>query len=178
MATALAVVPHLTALELEQRFLDCQEVYERERLHCVLLKARGLKSKDIASMFLKREDWVRRTVRRYNELGPDGLKDGRRNNGTVGLLDDDGKAALDVALQEEPADGGLCSGPKVAQWIRDRTGQPCSNRTGWVYLKKLGYTVQRPRPEQPDASKEDQEAFKKGDLPLAFSVRVVRIPSP
>lgn len=178
IAVALKVHPHLTATQLEQRFSNGRDVEERERLHCVLLKSRGHSSKAIAAMFLKREDWVRRTVRRYNELGPDGMKDGRRNSGTVGVLDDDGKAALEAALLADPADGGLWSGPKVAKWIRDRTGKSCCNHTGWMYLKRLGYTVQRPRPEQPDANKEDQEVFKRGDLPIEFEALLTRIPTP
>jgi hypothetical protein len=76
------------------------------------------------------------------------------------------------------ADGGLWSGPKVAKWIRDRTGKSCCNHTGWMYLKRLGCTVQRPRPEQPDANKEDQEVFKRGDLPIEFEALLTRIPTP
>jgi len=75
MAVPLLVAPHLTARELELRYQQCKDVEERERLHCVLLKLKGRSSAEIAEFFMHREDWVRRTVRRYNAGGPEAMKD-------------------------------------------------------------------------------------------------------
>jgi len=168
MAHVLRVAPHLSPGALEKRYLACPDVGERERLHCVLLKQEGRSSKDIAALFRKREDWVRRVVRRYNEGGPEAMQDGRRSNGSSRMLDDASTARLEMALQKAPIDGGFWSGPKVAAWIAEYVGIECTNRTGWAYLRRLGYSVQRPRPKHPDADPEAQAAFKKGGSPTTF----------
>lgn len=178
MPKILQVAPHLNSRELKSRYLRCRNVEERERLHCVLLKLQGRRSSEIAALFLRKEDWVRRTVRRYNELGPDGMKDQRQHNGSSRLLSDDDMAALDDALQGLAPDGGLWSGPKVALWIAERTGKDCSNQTGWKYLKRLGYSVQRPRPKHPEANQEAQEDFKKGGSLLGFRALLMPIETP
>ena len=69
---------------------------------------------------------------------------------------------LDQVLQSPPADGGLWSGPKVAQWIAQTTGRAQVHpQRGWDYLKKLNYSGQRPRPRHANANEEAQIAFKK-----------------
>jgi transposase len=176
MAVPLLVAPHLTARELELRYQQCKDVEERERLHCVLLKLKGRSSAEIAEFFMHREDWVRRTVRRYNAGGPEAMKDGRADNGAPRTLNDALMAELEARLEARPDDGGLWSGPKVAAWIRGRTGKPCADRTGWVYLVRAGYSLQRPRPKHPGADAEAQMAFKKGGLTLGFRALLLPIP--
>jgi transposase len=178
MAHVLRVADHLSPAALERRYLTCTDVGERERLHCVLLKQEGRSSKDIATLFRKREDWVRRVVRRYNEGGPDAMKDGRQGNGSPRMLDEATMARLESALEQPHHDGGFWSGPKVAAWIAEHVGVECTNRTGWVYLRRLGYSVQRPRPKHPDADPEAQEAFKKGGSPTTFLAWLEPIPTP
>lgn len=56
----------------------------------------------------------RAILKRYNTRGPDALRDGRRDNGTDPLLSAEQRAELFAALEAEPPDGGLWSGPKVA----------------------------------------------------------------
>jgi len=55
------------------RFLPCDSKDEKLRWRAVMLKAEGRRANDIADICKRREDWVRRTVRRYNELGPEGV---------------------------------------------------------------------------------------------------------
>ena len=53
-------------------------------LAATMFAERGLRAttvRDIADVCKRREDWVRRTVRAYNEDGPEGLVDGRQENG-------------------------------------------------------------------------------------------------
>ena len=106
------------------------------------------------------------------------MADGRRNNGSAPLLADEDLAALDLSLQSPPPDGGLWSGPKVAAWISGRVGVECTNKTGWSYLKRLGYSVQRPRPRHPDADEKAQAAFKKGGLPIGLRALLLPIETP
>lgn len=102
-------------------------------------------------------------VRSYNRRGADGLGDLRHQNpGAKPLLDDGKLAQLWQALQSEPADGGLWTGPKVAQWMSDLLEQPVSPQRGWEYLKGLRlWRLCVLRPEHQEADPEEQDAWKK-----------------
>ncbi len=66
------------------------------------------------------ERWINILIDRWNAAGLAGLGDRRRNNkGAQPLLDDKGLAALDAALSEDPADGGVWSGRQVTDWMSD-----------------------------------------------------------
>ena len=57
---------------------------------------------------------------------------------------------------------GLWTGPKVAAWISETLQRPVSDVSGWKYLKRLGWTLQTPRPQhQAAAPPDEQQAFKK-----------------
>jgi len=103
-------------------------------------------------------------VRRYNAEGAGGLGDQRaRNTGARPLLSQEDEVALQGALAEPPADGGLWTGPKVAAWMATRLGHKVWPQRGWDYLQKLGYRPQVPRPRHAKAaSAAEQEAFKGG----------------
>ena len=107
-------------------------------------------------------DWVRKLLKCYNAAGEEALRDKRKNNGRRRFLDETQQAALEAALSAPPADGGLWTGPKVAAWISERLQRPVSAVSGWKYLKRLGWTLQTPRPQhQISAAPEAQQAFKK-----------------
>ena len=104
----------------------------------------------------------RRTVRRYNAMGPEALRE-HRGGALSSVLNAAGREALKEALVgQTPPGGGLWTGQKVADWIEARTGIQVSDQTGLNYLHALGFSPQRPRPRHPQADPEAQEAFKKG----------------
>ena len=75
-------------------------------------EGRGRSAQDIAVICKRREDWVRRRVRAYNEGGPEALL-----------------AELAAALKGKAPDGGLWTARKVVAWIQTKSGQggsePC-----------------------------------------------------
>lgn len=108
--------------------------------------------------------WVSEVLARYNADGPSGLGDGRhRNRGQEPLLSPDLQEELRQAMKQEPPEGGLWNGPKVASWIGCKLGRDdITPKRGWVYLKKLGLSLQVPRPaHEGRASAEEQAGFKK-----------------
>ena len=106
-------------------------------------------------------DWIRCIVPRSNHGGPHALGDRRHANpGGTFLLSAAQQAHLQQALDEPPADGGLWSGPKVAQWILTQTGCKVHSQRGWEYLKRLGYSQRVLRPRHAKADPAAQEAFK------------------
>jgi transposase len=51
----------------------------------------------------------------------------------------------------------------VAMWMSQTLGRPVSTQRGWEWMRRLGFTLQRPRPRETRANPEAQAAFKKGD---------------
>jgi transposase len=69
---------------------------------------------------------------------------------------------LDTALRSEAPDGGLWTAPKVAAWIEERTGRAVHETTAWRAMRRLGFTLQVPRPRHRRAASEREQArFKK-----------------
>ena len=159
------VSPHFSVEVLKQRYLECECPRERTHWHIIWLLADTTHSRtprEVAEIVGCTPDWVRKLLKRYNAEGEAAMQDKRKNNGRQRLLDETQQAALETALSEPPADGGLWTGPKVAAWISETLQRPVSDVSGWKYLKRLGYTLQTPRPQhQAAATPEAQQTFKK-----------------
>jgi transposase len=154
---------HLSAEELGRRYRAARDRVERGHLQAVWLLAQGRSAAEVAGVMGYSGRWVAEIVRRYDAAGPDGLGDRRRGNaGARPLLDEAQRAALAEALRGAPPGGGLWSGPEVAAWIAAATGGEVRPQRGWDYLKRLGFTLKRPRPRHAKADVAAQAAFKKG----------------
>lgn len=55
-------------------------------------------------------------------------------------------------IQKPHPDGGLWTGRKVAAWVSKETKTCVSHVTGWHYLRRLGFTIQVPRPSHAQAA--------------------------
>jgi transposase len=115
-------------------------------------------------------DYAKQIIKRYNELGEKGVKNlknklRRKRGGKKPLLTEKQLEKLAKALKSRPADGGIWTGTKVGRWIERENGlEKVWNQRGWDYLKKLGYSCQRPRPKHRKANAIEQEKFKKNLL--------------
>ena len=127
------------------------------------VEMRKLRAGDVAAICGYGQRWIGVIVHRYNTTGPDGLGDHRgKNAGAKPLLDKEGEAVLKTVLAEPPADGGLWTGPKVAAWMSARLGRKVWPQRGWDYMKKIGHSLQMPRPRHAKAaSAEEQALYKK-----------------
>ena len=67
------------------------------------------------------------------------------------------RAELYAALQADPPDGGLWTGPKVARYVADRWGVEVVPQTGWRWLVRLGFSLRVPRPRHPKAATAEQQ---------------------
>ncbi len=159
------VSPHFSVEVLKQRYLECECPIERTHWHIIWLLAdttHPRTPREVAEIVGCTPDWVRKLLKRYNAEGEAAMRDKRKNNGRKRILDETQQAALEAALSSPPADGGLWTGPKVAAWISETLKRPVSNVSGWKYLKRLGYTLQTPRPQhQSAATPDEQQALKK-----------------
>jgi transposase len=153
---------HLTMEELGTRYRRARDPVERSHAQIVWLIARGHSAKEAAEITGYSARWVSEVVRRYNEGGPEALGDRRHENpGGRFLVEEHQRRELADALRGPAPDGGLWTGPKVASWIEEKTGKRTHPQRGWVYLKRLGFSLKRPRPRHHKADQEEQEAFKK-----------------
>lgn len=159
----IELAKHMSIQALGQGYRSCSDPIERSHWQIVWLYGQYGNADKVAELVAYSAIWVREIVKRYNRMGVAGLKDLRHENpGQARVLSQAQEKALAKALQKETEGLGLWTGPKVAQWIKQTTKQKVSAVTGWLYLCRLGYSLQVPRPQhQQAASPEEQVAFKK-----------------
>jgi transposase len=151
----LPVVAHLPTEEVGRRYRACKGAKEKTRWHLIwlLLRPDGPACCEQAAPLVGLSDVHARVILgRWNAHGPEGLADRRRHNQGRGTLTAQQQAELFDALQKEPADGGLWSGPQVARYVAGRWGIEVHPSTGWRWLKKLGFRLAVPRPRHPKAA--------------------------
>jgi transposase len=156
----LPVVEHLSHEEIDRRYRACADAAEKTRWQVLWLVTRPdqpLSATAAAKLVGFTPAWGRAILKRYNAHGPEALADGRRDNGSDPLLSTEQRAELFAALQAEPHDGGLWSGPKVAAFVRDRFRVEVWPQTGWQWLKNLGFRLVVPRPRHPKAATAEQQ---------------------
>src|SRR6202043_486441 len=87
----------------------------------------------------------------------------RRNGPGEPILNPGFRGGLIAGLREPPADGGLWSSRKAADWMAAELGlKLVAPQRGWEALKAIGWAIQTPRPKNPkSALPEEAAAFKK-----------------
>jgi len=159
------IVDHLSLAELEARYRAARDATEARHHQAIWLLARGRTFLEVAGVLAFVPRWVEELAARYNAFGPGALGDRRRHNGrAASLLTEAALAALAERVRAPPDDGGLWSGPKVAAWMARHLGLARVHpQRGWEALKRIGWSVQAPRPRHPRAATPEQRAaFKRG----------------
>jgi len=163
MPRRLTVAPHREPSELHRRYRAAADPVARAHWQIVWLVASGRTCAEAAAAVGYGVPWARAVVGRYNAGGPAGLGDRRHaNRGAPPLLDAAGREALRAALAGPAPDGGLWTCRIVADWIGTRIGRPVAEARGWEWMRRLGFTPQRPRPREVRADPDAQAAFKRG----------------
>jgi transposase len=161
----LDVLPHLTPNQIDKRFRRCRNLREKAHWQVLWLLTRpGTKrsAHAVSKLVGLSPAWAAEMVKRWNAFGPAGLRDGRSENGGRPLLSARQQTHLIAALKDRAPDGGLWSGPKVAAYVKERWGFRINPATGWKWLRRLGFTLQVPRPQHPKAaSVEERRRWKK-----------------
>jgi transposase len=164
-AQQIALKAHMRIEELEEHYRGCKNAKEKTRWQVIWLYAQKVKTRQISKVTGFGRSWVYELVQRYNFEGPEGLIDKHRDNpggDQRAILNEDEQLALMKAIQGKAPDGGLWTAPKVAAWVKQNTGKTLAHSTAWTYLRRLGLTLQVPRPShEQEASPEEQAAFKK-----------------
>lgn len=162
MGKRVKIQTDYTAEELHERYRQAKDAVERTHWHILWLAKEGKTPQVIAEQLGYTARWVRTVIGRWNAQGEAGIRDRRHAiNVSRPLLSSQQQEELAGALQAPPADGGLWSGPKVAQWMQQRLGRPAAPQRGWEYLKRLGHSSRVPRPQHAKADEAIQQEFKK-----------------
>src|SRR5580700_4729343 len=151
---------HLRVDELENRYLGCQDVTASRHLQVIWLLARGHTISQVSETTAFGERWIEQLLARYNAEGPEALGDLRRRNGaTATILKPELLARLHDRLREPPADGGLWSSRKAADWMAAELGlTSVAPQRGWEALKAIGWSIQAPRPKNPKSATPEEAA--------------------
>src|SRR3712207_5586820 len=162
------IVGHLPVEELEARYRAARDATEARHLQAIWLLAQGRTFLEVAEVLAFVPRWVEELAARYNAFGPEALGDQRRWNGRVArLLTEEVLSALAERVQAPPEDGGVWSGPKAAAWMARHLGlQKVHPQRGWEALRRIGWSIQAPRPRHARAATpERQAAFRGGSRP-------------
>jgi transposase len=158
------VVDHLSVDELEERYRACADVTQARHFQTIWLLAKGHTVREVCETMSFGERWIDQVRERYNAFGPDALGDRRCDNGSEpSVLKPELLERLGRRLDDPPPDGGRWTCKKVAFWMAEQLGvEKLSPMRGWEALKALGWSIQRPRPRNPEAATpQEQDEFKK-----------------
>jgi transposase len=164
MPSPIKLKPHLTTEELYQRYRKCQQHREKVRWRALFLIAKGGIANDVARRVGRSSGWMTNLARRYNKLGAEGVSDQRTKPlpSPPPTLNAKQAQSLEAALRGPAPDGGLWTSPKVAAWIKKKTGKEVHKTTAWRAMRQAGFTLQVPRPHHRQAATDaEQAAFKK-----------------
>ena len=164
------IVGRLPLRRPEARHSAARDATEARHLQAIRLPAQGRTFLEVAEVLAFVPRWVEQLAARYNAFGPEALGDRRRRNGrAAALLTEAVLSALAERVRTPPDDGGLWSGPKVAAWMAGQLGlERVHPQRGWEALKRIGWSLQAPRPRHPRAATPEQRAaFRGGSTPLS-----------
>ena len=157
------IVGHLPIEALEARYRAARDATEARHHQAIWPPAQGRAFVEVAEVLAFVPRRVEELAARCNALGPEELGDQRRRNGRApGLLTEALLSALTERVRAPPEDGGLWSGPKVAAWMARHLGRAAVHpQRGWDALRRLGWSLQSPRPRHPRAAAPEQRAALK-----------------
>ena len=163
MSRRIELQPHLSTAALYERYRTCRHPNEKTRWRALYLISRGTLAAEAARRVGRTSGWVTQLTQRYNERGAGAVPD-QRGDAKPGPRPRVEAVAVELAtaLRSSAPDGGLWTAPKVAAWIEERTGEPVHETTAWRAMRRLGFTLQVPRPRHARAASEREQArFKK-----------------
>jgi transposase len=162
MPKQIKLKEYLGEAEIELRYRQAESGVEKSHWQIIWLLSSQKTVKEIEAATGYSPGWIRELIRRYNQNGPEGLNDQRKTiAGTAPLLTKELQSELEERLHQPPPDGGQWSGRKVADWISQKLNTKVPRQRGWVYLVRLNYSLQQPRPHHAKADPAAQADFKK-----------------
>ena len=134
------------------------------RLHGLLLVASGRSCTEVGELFGEAATTVQRWVRRFEENGFSGLRDGERS-GRPRALDDRSWSRIEADLRRDPRalglEANLWDGPLLSEHLRRTYGIKLGVRQCQRLFRHMGFRLRKPRPQVAQADPVLVAAVKK-----------------
>ena len=159
---------------LEQRLAEIQRLLKTEtnvrfyqRVHVIHLHLQGYRNGEIAKIENLTEKTIGTYIKKYRNLGVDGLKMGHSPGAPPRLTPEQEEQVYEVVLNRTPSEVGLkttmnWTSPLVREWIQREFGVRYANRSVLNLLQRLGFSHTRPTYTLAKADPAKQEAFRAG----------------
>ena len=156
--------PEIMRIAIQQEIVRSDESRYDHRLHGLLLVAGGQSCQQVAETFGENPRTVQRWVKRFEEHGLDGLREGERP-GRPATLDAKQWAALGRDMRRTPAEFGhaahLWDGKLLSEHLRRHYGVTLGVRQCQRIFGQMGFRLRKPRPQVAQSDPERVAAFKK-----------------
>src|SRR5690348_12640789 len=118
--------PHLSVVELEQRYRSAKEPNERTWWQILWLLAQGHTATELSRIIGYRAYWIGQIAKRDSEAGLEGLVSRRHrfSDRPTHVLAPDSRGELRALLGEAAARRAYWTGQDVAAWMSERFGRP------------------------------------------------------
>ena len=149
---------------LQDEIRRSEESRYDHRLHGVLLVAQGMTCPQVAELLGDAPRSVEYWVRRFEQCGLAGLREGERS-GRPRRLDEEQLREIDGILRRTPREAGLSGnlwdGKILAAWIARRYEIELGVRQCQRLFRQLGFRLRKPRPAIAQADPARQKEHKK-----------------
>jgi transposase len=131
------ITPHLSLEEINQKIRRSKDLISRQQLKVIKYVLTGMTQKRVAEKLGYSPAWVHTIIRRYNEHGPQALRDHRKDNlGRPFKLSNSIRAEMKTLVSTPPQEGVLWTGPLLIEWVKKRTGDKnIDPKRGWEWLR-------------------------------------------
>ena len=161
------IKPHLNNEELMLKFKNAEDHKMKDRWHLLwLVQAKNLASTKASEYLGHDKSYGCYWIKEYNKKGASVITKKKTTNPNLGdpkVTKDMKKELFKVFIEPVPEviGGGLWSGPKVSQYVKEFYNISINRVTGWSLLKSAGLSVQSVRPKHKSTSEEIKSIFKK-----------------
>jgi transposase len=149
---------------IQQEISRTEESRYDHRLHGLLLVTAGQSCREVARLFGEDASTVQRWVRRFEDHGLEGLREGERS-GRPRQLDAGQWRQLAVDLRKSPQvfglEANLWDGPLLAEHLRRRFHADLGVRQCQRLFRQLGFRLRKPRPQVAQSDPVKVAAVKK-----------------
>ena len=151
MPKKTVIKPHLSLEEINQKIRRSRDSITRQQLKVIKYILIGMTQRSVAEKLSYSPAWVHTIVHRYNEHGPQALRDHRKDNpGRPFKLSSSIRAEMKSLVSLPPKKGGLWTGPLLIDWVKERTGdENIDPKRGWEWLRQLDCKDRLTRPRRP-----------------------------
>lgn len=137
-------------LAIREEINRSEEARYDHRLHGLLLVSSGRSCNEVGALFGEAATTVQRWVRRFDESGFAGLREGERS-GRPRSLDDRSWRRIETDLRKSPdafgLEANLWDGPVLSEHLRRNYGIKLGVRQCQRMFRQMGFRLRKPRPQ-------------------------------